>query len=260
MQDKFSINKFGVKVLHETSFSFQTYSQESVSLEFFLIYLILAEHNNLGDKKKFLKEIYIKKDDDKVDKALLAFIESEKSDLIFSLKTHESYFGQMAYTRIADNTLCYFKDLIVEVVRKKPEILKSNEKETLEYIFSFDNMEKLIMAVTEKKINELFYGSIIDIEKYFNDRLGVKLFQNEDEKKNFNQFIKQRNLIVHNRGIITKEFSKEFSTDKINYVIGEKLLFNYEMLSNINGVITNFISELDMIICQKFKLETVKAI
>ena len=166
----------------------------------------------------------------------------------------------MAYARIADNALCYFKEIIAEVVIKRPELLKSKEKETLEFIFSFDTMESLINAISEKKVNELFYGGVEDIKNYFNTRLGIKMFHNETEEKNFNQFVKQRNLLVHNRGIISKEFSKEFSTEKVFYEVGNKLVFNYATLSIINGHIINLIAELDLQICEKFKLETIKII
>jgi hypothetical protein len=260
MEQKFSLNNFGIKILHENSKSYQTFSTESTSLEFLLIYILLAEQNNKKDKKEYLKNLFLKKDLSKLDIALNEFLDSEQSDIIFSIDTYENYFGQMAYTRIADNALCYFKDIIAEVVTKRPEILKSKEKETLEFIFSFDNMDSLINAISEKKVNELFYGGVEDIKNYFNTRLGIKMFQNETEEKNFNQFIKQRNLIVHNRGIISKEFSKEFSTDKIIYEVGNKLLFNYANLSLINGVIINLIAELDLLICEKFKLETIKVI
>ena len=94
----------------------------------------------------------------------------------------------------------------------------------------------------------------------YGDSLGIKLFQNDKEENEFNQFIKQRNIIVHNRGIISKEFSKEFSTEEVKYIEGQKLNFNYEQLSMINGAIMNFISELDLMICKKFKLETIKVL
>ncbi len=260
MEQKFSLNNFGIKVLHENSKSYQTFSMESVSLEFLLIYIVLAEQNNQKDKKEHLKNIFLKKDFDKVDIALKEFLDSDQSDLIFSIETYENYFGQMAYARIADNALCYFKEIIAEVVIKRPELLKSKEKETLEFIFSFDTMESLINAISEKKVNELFYGGVEDIKNYFNTRLGIKMFQNETEEKNFNQFVKQRNLLVHNRGIISKEFSKEFSTEKVFYEVGNKLVFNYTNLSIINGHIINLIAELDLQICEKFKLETIKII
>lgn len=256
MSDKFYINKFGVKVLKEGTKPFQIFSIETVNLEFLLIYILLAESSNddLKDKKEYLKVLYENNGDDN----LIKFLESEKSDMLFIAKSYEKYFGQMAYTRITDNILSYFKDVLVEVIKAKPQILKSKEKEPLDYIFSFNNMEDLIEDITEKNIEKLFYGSIDDIKKFFSDRLGIQLFENEILEKNFEQFIKQRNLIVHNRGIISKEFAKDFSNEHVTYTPGNILVFSYENLSNINGAMTNLIADLDMKISKKFKLETLK--
>ena len=57
MKQQFSMNNFGVKVLHEITKSYETFSLESISLEFFLVYIIFAEQNNQKDKKELLKEI-----------------------------------------------------------------------------------------------------------------------------------------------------------------------------------------------------------
>ena len=256
MSDKYHLNKFGVKILKEGTQSFRTFSVETVNLDFFLIYILFAETSmeDVAEKKDFLKLLY----EHPGSEDLIAFIESSKSDIIFSAKTYENYFGQMAYTRITDNVLSYFKDVLVEVIKSKPQILKSKETETLEYIFSFSSMEQLIENITEKNIEKLFYGSITDIKKFFSDKLGIELFQTAIEEKNFDQFVKQRNLIVHNRGIITKEFSKQFSSEHGSWEVGNTLTFTYENLSNINGVMTNLMVDLDLAICEKFNLNTVE--
>lgn len=256
MTKKYTTNKFGVKVLKEGTKSFQSYTVETLNLEFFLIYILLNESNSddISDKKDFLKVLYENDGDDE----LIKFLESDKSDAIFSVKSYEKYFGQMAYTRMTDNVLSYFKDILVEVIKSKPQILKSSEKESLDYIFSFNSMEELIEDITEKNIEKLFYGSIKDIKKFFLDKLGINLFKDEMVEKNFDQFIKQRNLIVHNRGIISKEFSKTFSNEHITWVPGNILGFTYQNLSNINGIMTNLLVDLELIIAEKFKLEQVK--
>ncbi len=113
MSDKFYINKFGVKVLKEGTKPLQIFSIETVNLEFLLIYILLAESSNedLNDKKEFLKVLYENNGDDN----LIKFLESEKSDMIFSAKSYEKYFGQMAYTRITDNILTHVTHMTTEI-------------------------------------------------------------------------------------------------------------------------------------------------
>ena len=150
---------------------------------------------------------------------------------------------------------CYFKDVLSEVVVKEPRVLKSSkEKESYDFMLSFGTIEELKKALSDKKIKELFYGSIEDIKKYFLDRLGIKLFDNDTDEKDFSMVIKQRNLIVHNRGIITQELADEFPVFK--ELVGQQLLFKYDQLSIINGLINNLIIEVDIKLRKKFNLET----
>jgi len=253
MSHNYSTNKFGVKILSEGTKSFKAFSEETLNLEFFLLYILLNESNNenIIEKKDFLKKLYENHGDEK----LVDFLQSEKSDVIFKAKSYEKYFGQMAYTRMADNVLSYFKDILVEIIKSKPQILKSSEKESLDYIFSFSSMEELIEDITERNIEKLFYNSVKDIKKFFIERLGINLFVNNVVEKNFEQFIKQRNLIVHNRGIISRDFSKTFSNEYVKYEVGNTLGFSYENLSKINGTMTNLLVDLELAVTKKFNLE-----
>lgn len=70
-------------------------------------------------------------------------------------------------------------------------------------------------------------------------------------ERNFTQLIKQRNLIVHNRGIISEEFASEFE----NFSVGHTLYFEYQNLSIINVTIGNVIAEIDLQLRRKFNLD-----
>lgn len=252
------LNKFGVKVLLRNTASYKTFIGESVNLEFMLMFILFAEHNEKGKLKNQLVEVYKEEKPNKVSEQLENFFLSEQSDAIFDISNYELYFGQMAYCRLVDNALCYFKDVLSEVVLKEPRVLKSSkEKETYDFMMSFDSIDELRQALSDKKIKELFYGSIEDIKKYFIERLGIKLFDNEKDEKDFSMAIKQRNLIVHNRGIITRELADEFPLYKDS--VGQNLLFKYDRLSIINGVINNLIIDIDIKLREKFDLTTIEA-
>lgn len=166
LKQEYVINNFGAKVLLKHTQSFKTFSNESANLEMFLTYILLADYDSKDEIKKYLIDTLCSGQNNIVSEKLSAYLNSDQSNDIFNPKTYEVYFSQMAYTRLTDNALCYFKDVLSEVVRKKPEVLKSSEKESYEYILSFQNMEDLIIDLSEKKIKQLFYGSISDIKKF----------------------------------------------------------------------------------------------
>lgn len=249
------LNKFGTKVLIRNTASYGTFINESVNLEFMLMFILFAEHNDKDKLKSQLAELFKEEDPSVASEKLETFFKSEDSDAIFDMNSYELYFGQMAYCRLVDNALCYFKDVLSEVVVKEPRVLKSKkEKESYDFMLSFENIDELKKALSDKKIKELFYGSIEDIKKYFLVNLGIKLFDNESEEKDFTMATKQRNLIVHNRGIITQELADEFPTFK--EIVGQQLLFKYDKLSIINESINNLIIEIDIKLREKFNLET----
>lgn len=249
------LNKFRVKVLLKNTASYQTFVEESVNLEFMLIFILFAEHNNKDNLKNELIKVFKEDKPNIVSKKLENFFESKVSDVIFDSNSYELYFGQMAYCRLVDNALCYFKEILSEVVLKEPRVLKSSkEKESYSFMLSFSTIEELSKALSDKKIKELFYGSIEDIKKFFLDRLGIKLFDDEKDAKDFSMVIKQRNLIVHNRGIITQELA-----DLVPYYkekVGQNLIFKYEQLSIINALINNLIIDIDIKLREKFDLNT----
>lgn len=255
MENKdFIYNKFGTKILIKHTKSFKTYSEENANMELFLIYILFANHSNKDEIKKTITTV-VYSEGNKISERFIETLNNDIGDSIFDIKNYEIYFSQMAYSRLVDNALCYFKDILSEVVLKKPEILKSSEKEPLDYILSFNSMESLLIDLSEKKIKQLFYGKFSDIKKFFLDKLGIELFKNTIEEKNFNQFIKQRNLIVHNRGIVNQEFLDEFKNTHLK--IGNGLYFKFETLSMLNKEITNLIVDIDIKVREKFKLETI---
>lgn len=232
----YSVNKLGTKNLLSYTNSYRIFLEESNNLEFMLMFILYAEHKNKSEIKNDLIEIYEEEYPDKISQNLTSFFKSSESDAIFNPHNYELQFGQMAFCRLVDNTLCYFKDILSEVVIKEPRILKtSKEKENYDFILSFDSLNDLIKALSDKKIKKLFYGGIEDIKNFFSDYLGIKLFDEKKDENDFSMVIKQRNLIVHNRGKITKEFAKDFPIYK--NMIGKSFLFEFNQLSEINQFI-----------------------
>ncbi len=176
-------------------------------------------------------------------------------DKLLDISYYENKISRIIYVRAIDNFTTYFKDVLAEIVIKKPEILKSKETERLDFILEHTSIEDLIKSVSEKTIERLFYKGIKDIAKYFKDRLGVDIFKNQSVEDKINILIKQRNLVVHNRGKITKEFFEEFP-DK-DYKLDFYLDFSFDYIIKINKMLNHFINELDIELAKKFELNEI---
>ncbi len=251
-------NKFGAIIPKKVTLSYQNFANEINHSELFLVLISIGGEYVLENKDKVKKELIELFEDpgNKLAESLVENIKSGKADVHLELKTYEHFYGQMAYARAIDNLLTYFKEILAEIILKKPYILKSKETESLEFILNYDSIEELQIAIAEKKIEALFYAGIDKIESYFKERLGIKLFKSKEDKDEFNQAIKNRNLIVHNRGIISNQYIKEFPKSNLNE--GDIIKFGYDDISRVNVILLNFVSYLENELILKFNLDTME--
>ncbi|WP_111684370.1 hypothetical protein [Winogradskyella tangerina] len=245
--------KYSAKIITTCTESFAIFWQEIQRSESLMSYLEVGNKlisNNYDEAREYYSNIY---DHVYNPKTVKKSLDSNLDDFL-SVKFYEIHLSSMIYINSIDNFTNYFKDVLSEVVVVKPEILKTQESERLDFILEHKSMDDLISSIASKKIEELFYKGIKDIEKFFQNRLGLEIFKTEVQRKNINFYVKQRNLTVHNRRKITKEFAKQFPELKNN--IGEYLNFDFRYVSCMNLSLFNFLATIDEEISQKFKLKT----
>lgn len=238
--------------------SYDDFSNEISRSESFLTLIHIGSEfttNNKNEVKDKLIKLYSSYRNEQSEN-MVNLIKNNKTDNFLDLKSYELFYSQMCYARSFDNLLIYFKDILSEIILKQPNILKSKETERLDFILKYDSIEELQTAIAEKKIKELFYAGIDKIESYFKERLNIDLFKSKEDKNDFNQALKNRNLIVHNRGVISKEYLKEFPNAPM--IEGETIVFTFKDISTVNLVLLGFTVNLDKELSTKFKLETIK--
>lgn len=249
------INKFGAIIPNRITMSFLKVIEEIESSELFLtMYLLGNEYlkKNKESVTKGLESMY----EGQSPNPITDMINTKKIDKLFDSQTFEIFYGQMCFAKTIDNILTYFKEILSEIVLKQPQILKSKETERLDFILNYSTIQELRVAIAEKKIEALFYAGFEKIELFFNERIGIDLFESEEQKNDFNFSILSRNLIVHNRGIVSKEYLKKTKTNTLN--LGEKIHSTFENISLLNISIINFIGRIDKILINKFKLDSYK--
>ncbi len=251
------ISKHGAIVVDKMTQSLAQFNNEIEQTEMLMLFIQIGD-DYISENKEKARQTLIEIYDDpenEVSVELVEFFKTEEADKLFDMMFYERHFTQMAYSRAIDNFISYFKDILAEVVIKRPQVLKSKDQERLDFILSHHNMADLLKSISERKIEELFYKGISEIEKFFEERLGIKIFKDLETKKTINMLIKQRNLIVHNRGRISKDFVEEFP--ELNFEAGLFLVFDYEEISGSNLYLSNFLIEIDTEIADKFDLELI---
>jgi len=246
--------KYPAKIITEFTESFANFQQEIQRSEMLISYLETGNKlisKNSDKAKKYFISIYDHAYNPEIAKKSM----TNNLDNYLNMEFYEIHLSSMIYVNTIDNFNTYFKDILSEVVLAKPQILKSQESEKLDFILEYESMDDLINAIANKKIEELFYKGIEDIEKFFKSRLKIDIFKTDEEREIINRLIKQRNLTVHNRRKISKEFAKLFP--ELNQKIGEYLNFEFRYVSAINLHLFNYVGMIDEEISQKFKLKKI---
>ncbi|MBJ2126700.1 hypothetical protein [Flavobacterium sp. IB48] len=246
--------KYPAKIIAESTESFLRFRQGVQRSEMLISYVevgskLILKNNN--EAKEYLKGIYNHVYNPEIVKKSL----NSNIDTFLNIGFYEEHLCSMIYVSSIDNLTIYFKEILSEVVSTKPQILKSQETERLDFILQHESLSDLINAISDKKIEELFYKGIEDIEKFFQSRLGIDIFKTKLAKENINKLIKQRNLTVHNRRKISKDFARQFPDLKNS--IGQYLIFDFEYVSTINLQLFNFVASIDEEISKKFELKKV---
>lgn len=181
----------------------------------------------------------------------LPFNLNDKQEKEFlEIQYYERTLSTMMYVKTLDNFQNYFKEILAEIVISEPKVLKSKETEQLDFILSFDDFKSLINAIAEKKIETLFYQGIDKIEQFFKERIGVEIFKKNSDQ--INLLVKQRNLAVHNRSKISKEFARQFPAE--NFVENMYLDLNFEYVEKVVLSLYKIISDIDCKLTIKFNL------
>jgi|GEM_PF-1464577 len=185
---------------------------------------------------------------------MLAEMMKKNSKKIFDSNSYQITLGQMGYSRNVDNFITYLKDLLSETINAKPEILKSSEKEQLDFVLTFTDMKELQYAIKEKKIEELFYKGFSDISIFFEKRLNIQICVDQTLFDEISLVIQKRHLIVHNRGRISKEYLK--NNPNTTFKENEVLFFDWQDVSSLNLLFQKTVIRLDKLIAEKYNLNT----
>lgn len=235
---------------NKASQSFINAAVEFENIERILLYLKVS--NNLINEDLLKSIAKLKSFNDKLEVPYVLDPNQEREFL--EINYYENTLSTMMYIKTIDNFENYFKDILSEVVISEPRVLKSKEVEQLDFILSFNDYQSLITAIADKKVEALFYQGIEGIQKFFKERIGIEIFKEKSYQVNL--LIKQRNLAVHNRSKISKDFIRQFPNE--NFIEDMYLSFTFDYVEKVVPALYKIINELDYEFSNKFNIVQVE--
>lgn len=162
-------------------------------------------------------------------------------------------------TGFIDLYLWYLADILKRVMKKRPDVLKSNEQVRVDEILDFGTKRELLEYLVERKVSSLSYGGIFGLEKYIKDTLGIDLFPNSDCRGVMKFFIELRNIYAHNRGIANSIFlERTRGTVSHRCVSGERIKIGIEELIVLSYFLRDAMCAFDIAVVKKFSLQRKK--
>ena len=83
------------------------------------------------------------------------------------MRRHSQVFLEMVISRLVDNFQRYVSELLREVLRRQPNILKTSDKSlSMDDVLRFERMEDLIADVIERRVSALSYQGFGSIQEW----------------------------------------------------------------------------------------------
>src|SRR5271163_3366610 len=162
--------------------------------------------------------------------------------------------NHMTFCAVVDNYLAYVSDLLTLIFKAKPESLKSSQTMEIEDILQYASMDELVNHIADRKVNQLAYKGMEDLDRELKKSLGLTLFDDPGDLTEARRLIEMRNLIVHNRGIINPLYISR--TQCTALTCGEQIKVNTEMLLSVRRFLSAAVSRADRVCVKKFGLAT----
>jgi hypothetical protein len=150
----------------------------------------------------------------------------------------------------------YFSSIIHIAALKKPMIMASSQTIRVDDIFRFTRHQDLVAFIIDRKINDLSYGGLSEMEKYFDDRLGVRMFDTDRQRELLRLFVEVRNINVHNGGVVNELFTNRVGlVDGFPYKKGRSFHVDMEALVALSENAMQVARRIDETVSKKFALK-----
>lgn len=105
-----------------------------------------------------------------------------------------------------DAFLSYVANLLKIIHLTRPEMLRTEEKVSFSEISQFSRMKDLTDYLIDKRVMDLTFKSIHQLQQEIETRHGFRLMRNRRSLDLVARYIEKRNLLIHNGGIVNRRY------------------------------------------------------
>lgn len=126
--------------------------------------------------------------------------------VLSSLKKFASSNSRNLVLTTCNSFLCYYSEIIQAAINKRPELLRSKQTIRWDELLGFSRFSDIVSYLIDKKINELSYAGIMQMDEFMSERLGIEAATSDVQRNLVNILVEIRNIHTHNRGVVNSIF------------------------------------------------------
>ena len=193
------------------------------------------------------------------DEKAKAKVAAKKGEVLrYDYSVHRQFVNEIMLTRAVESFDLYILQVLRLIFEAQPNLLKSESPIDAATVLELRTFEHIVFHLAERKLHDLSYKPLSELQKFLKDRVGLDLFRSQEIYEMVLLASEVRNLIAHNDCKVSQQF-KQRTKDIANPLkINEhaKVLIDDDWLHRasytLDGVVFNF----DDAAVAKFGLKT----
>jgi len=174
------------------------------------------------------------------------------SKVLSEVRSFGGLMDELVLAKTVDNFLTYISELLALIYKTKPSMLKSAEQERLDFILQYKTMDELASAIAEKRVERLAYLGLRDLDDYIESQMKFRLFENDEERQMAALIVEYRNLLSHNRGVVSNISARRFP--QLAAQVGKRISMTHEELRDLRQFLEHSVVDIDVRAAEKFTL------
>jgi len=238
-------------VCSEAFSRFLTEYHANLDAFFFVVKLVArADENRVRAAEALLPSASTEEDRQRYEKSI-----ADKGLILRGLQKHATVQSQNLTNGAVNSFQRYFSSIIQIAANKRPSLMISSQHIRVDDVFRFTRHKDLVSFIIDRKVNDLSYGGLSEMERYFDERLGIKMFESEEQRNLLRLFIEARNINVHNGGIVNELFmTRVGNVDGYVYTKGKRLHIDMDQLVALSENAMRVALSIDGLVTSKFRL------
>ena len=164
--------------------------------------------------------------------------------------------SQNLVLRTSNAFLLYYSEIIQAAILKRPETLKSKQTIRWDELLGFTRFDDVVRYLIDKKINDLSYAGLGQMEDFMFERLGIDGSITDEQRSLAAIFVEIRNIYTHNRGIVNGVFLARIKDHlEFKFVDGDYFHTDFDIFSRLSGNCLEVACAINEAVAKKFGLK-----